>query len=105
MTRTALALLLLAFPMATAAEEMHTGGHFQDHEEFRKVIDLRCTVCHTRERVEAARREGRDWESIRERMIERGAVLDERDKEVLGTFWGTPLKEGETPRGPKLPAH
>lgn len=30
-------------------------------------------------------------------MIERGAVLNERDRSVLGTFWGSPLKSGTAP--------
>jgi hypothetical protein len=28
-------------------------------------------------------------------MIERGAILSERDRKVLGTFWGSPMKEDE----------
>lgn len=91
-----LSLLALSAPLAGAAE-IHVGGHFQDFEEFRKVVDLRCTVCHTRERVEAAAREGRELGPIQQRMIERGAVLSEREKEVLGTFWGEPLKNEKPP--------
>jgi hypothetical protein len=88
-------LVLLWVLPASAAEVGGLGGHFQDQAEFSKVLDARCTVCHTRERVDAAFRENRDFEKIVQQMIERGAVVDERDKKVLGTFWGTPLKEKE----------
>jgi hypothetical protein len=36
-------------------------------------------------------------------MVERGAIINERDRKVLGTFWGSPLK-GEGPPAP-APAH
>ena len=58
--------------------------------EFRGVIERRCISCHTRELVEEAVT-GRRLEDIQRHMIERGAVLSEQDKKVLGTFWGEPL--------------
>lgn len=103
MIRAVPVLLVLAaalFPGSTPGEEIHVGGHFQNFEEFRKIVDLRCTVCHSRERVEAAARQGRELAPIEQRMLERGAVLTDREKEVLGTFWGEPLKKGkEAPPG------
>jgi hypothetical protein len=66
-------------------------------DEFQRVIETRCTVCHTRERVDVAIKKRQDIEKIEQRMRERGAVLSERDKQVLGTFWGNPLKEPEAP--------
>lgn len=62
-------------------------------EDFQRIIDTRCTLCHSRERVDAALRQGRSLESLQELMIQRGAVLSDQDKSVLGTFWGVPLKE------------
>jgi hypothetical protein len=85
--------LLLLWAVPAGAETDHLGAHFRDPEEFGKVIDARCAVCHTRERVDLAIRERRDLEKIEAQMVEHGAVLTERDKSVLGTFWGTPLKE------------
>lgn len=106
MPRLPLLLLALAALSASAvAAEMNVGGHFQDFDEVRKVIDARCTICHTRERVEAAAREGKELAPIQQRMIERGAVLTDPEKEVLGTFWGSPTKRGGEPREPDVPAH
>lgn len=74
------------------------GAHrMRGMDEFQQVIDTRCTVCHTRERVDIAIKKRQDLEKIEQRMLERGAVLSESDKQVLGTFWGSPLKEPETP--------
>ena len=66
-------------------------------DEFQRVIETKCTVCHTRERVDIAIKKRQDLEKIEQRMLEQGAVLSEGDKQVLGTFWGNPLKESETP--------
>ena len=62
---------------------------------FQETIEARCTVCHTRERVDEAIRAQKDLEPLLQHMIERGAILSDRDRKVLGTFWGSPLK-GET---------
>ncbi len=84
------ALLLLPLPVL-AVENL--GGHFQDQQTFRQVIDLRCIGCHTVERIEQAMQRQEALEPLTRRMIERGAVLTEREKDVLGTFWGSPLKD------------
>jgi hypothetical protein len=69
------------------------GAHrVRDMDEFHRVIETRCTICHTRERVDIAIRKRQNIEKIEQRMMERGAVLTERDKNVLGTFWGNPMK-------------
>ena len=57
------------------------------------VINDRCTGCHTIERITAAINSGADMEQIEKRMIKLGANLSGRDRSVLGTFWGTPLKD------------
>ncbi len=87
-----LALLLLLGAAPVSAVD-NLGGHFRDPEEFRQVIDLRCIGCHTRERIDAARKRQELLEPLTRRMVERGAVVTEQEREVLGAFWGTPLKE------------
>lgn len=73
--------------------------------EFNKVIKQKCTLCHTREPVDVAIREHKDEQEIQNRMIGHGAQLTERDKEVLGVFWGDPLKgEATTAPPPTAPA-
>jgi hypothetical protein len=96
------ALLTLCFFLsvpaigAVAVEDL--GAHrMRGMDEFQQVIETRCTVCHTRERVDIAIKKREELEKIEQRMLERGAVLSESDKRVLGTFWGSPLKETITP--------
>jgi hypothetical protein len=64
---------------------------------------LRCIGCHTSERIEAARKRQEELEPLTRRMIERGAVVTEREREVLGAFWGTPLKEKKNDSREKRP--
>ncbi len=87
-----LSVCLLPAPLA-AVENL--GGHFRDPAEFRQVIDLRCVGCHDRERVEQARRRQEALEPLMRRMAEHGAVLSPREREVLGAFWGSPLRDKE----------
>lgn len=85
-------ILWLAATPAVAVEDL--GAHrFRGMDEFQRVIETKCTVCHTRERVDIAIKKRQDLEKLQQRMLERGATLSEQDKSVLGTFWGSPLKE------------
>lgn len=91
-----LALLLAASPAAARMGEVQNLGAHRTTagmEEFQQVVDSKCTICHTRERVDLARSRGSDLKRIERQMIERGAILSEHDKSVLGTFWGSPLKK------------
>jgi hypothetical protein len=105
--RSLLVLVLLLFPAipGLAQQPENLGAHrFGSMEEFQRVIDTKCTVCHTRERVDIAIRNRKNLEEIEKSMISRGAALSKRDKRVLGTFWGDPLKkEKRTVPGETLP--
>jgi len=85
-------LLLLpvsAFAVNGAVHDVH---RLPVNDEFQSTIEARCTICHTRERVDEAISRQEDLDALMQRMIERGAILSERDQKVLGTFWGSPLK-------------
>jgi hypothetical protein len=94
-----LLVLLVTTPRAVPAVEDLGAHRVGNMEEFQRVIDIRCTVCHTRERVDDAIKKRAALEKLEERMVDKGAVLTERDKNVLGTFWGSPLKQ-RTPEHP-----
>lgn len=64
-----------------------------DPKEYQEIIEKRCTLCHTQERIETAIREGRDMNEILSKMMKMGATLTEQEQKVLGTFWGSPMKE------------
>jgi len=80
----ALTLLLGTTPLL-AAESVN-------QEEFDQIINEQCVKCHTRDRIDQAIRNGDNVEAILEKMLRFGVKLNERDRNVLGTFWGEPLK-------------
>ena len=96
-------LLMLSAPAFAAVNgDVHDVHRLPGNNEFQSTIEARCTICHTRDRVDAAIGQQVDLDALLQRMIERGAILNERDQKVLGTFWGSPLKGGETqPAGPR----
>lgn len=81
-------MLLLAAPCALAEEKANVS-------EFRQIIEKSCTGCHDADRIEKAMQEGRNVTEILNKMqsMDDGPYLSARDKEVLGIFWGAPLKE------------
>lgn len=95
------ALIFLTFPVTASAVTgaVHDVHKLPSNDEFQNTIEARCTICHTRARVDQAISEQENLELLLQRMIERGAILNDRDQKVLGTFWGSPLKEDdqETP--------
>ena len=64
-------------------------------EEYRKIIESRCSSCHDADRIEQAMIEGRNINEILNKMQAMGADLTPRDRDVLGIFWGSPLKENK----------
>ena len=89
-------LLLLPVTAIAVPGTVHDVHRLPGNDEFQSTIENRCTICHTRGRVDKALQE-EDLDALLQRMIERGAIISERDRNVLGTFWGSPLKEGESP--------
>ena len=86
-------LLLLCATPALAQEVGPLGAHhLQGMAAFQHVIDTRCVVCHTRQRVDVAIRERRNLEALEKSMTRKGAVLNESDRRVLGAFWDAPFK-------------
>ena len=98
-------LLLLAcltgLPLTAVADSgaVHDPHRLVTSEDFQETIEARCTICHTRERVDQALSGDEDLDALLQRMIERGAIVNEKDRNVLGTFWGSPTK------GDKQPTH
>ena len=82
-----------ALAVASSDRDVH---RLPGNDEFQSTIEARCTICHTRARVDEAIGQEAELDALMQLMIERGAILSERDQKVLGTFWGSPLKENET---------
>ena len=92
-------LLLLPVTAIAVPGAVHDVHRLPANDEFQSTIENRCTICHTRGRVDKALGQEEDLDVLLQRMIERGAIISERDRNVLGTFWGSPLKE-EKPSSP-----
>lgn len=92
-------LLLLPVTAIAVPGAVHDVHRLPANDEFQNTIENRCTICHTRGRVDKALGQEEDLDVLLQRMIERGAIISERDRNVLGTFWGSPLK-GEEPASP-----
>lgn len=88
-------LLLLPVTAIAVPGAVHDVHRLPANDEFQDTIENRCTICHTRGRVDKALGQEEDLDVLLQRMIERGAIISERDRNVLGTFWGSPLKEEE----------
>lgn len=82
-----LALCILLSPAVVLAADNGSA------EEYRKIIENRCTACHDADRIERAMIQGDNVNEILNKMQKMGAKLTPRDKDVLGIFWGSPLKD------------
>ena len=58
-----------------------------DGAEAQRIIEDRCTQCHTSERLEVAMQRGDNFAEIMTKMIRLGARIDRNEQEVLGIFW------------------
>jgi len=76
-------LILLILSVAGLAQAAENA----DYIEFHKILDTKCSKCHSRSRVDQAMAEKRDMMEIQERMLSRGAELNPREQQVLGIFF------------------
>ncbi|MCK4536926.1 MAG: hypothetical protein KAT93_07930 [Desulfuromonadales bacterium] len=93
LTTLTLATLSSVTVLAAVPTAVHDPHRLADTDEFQKTIEARCTICHARDKADDANRAREELDALLQRMIERGAILSDKDKNVLGTFWGTPLKK------------
>jgi len=87
--RILLLILLFATPCFAAQQSQHLAALSTDRGmvEFQKVIERKCTVCHSRERIDKALSKRADVAGLLERMSNRGADLTAAEKEMLTAYW------------------
>jgi len=85
-------MLFIALTLLLGATPLLAADPVANQDEFDKIINEQCVKCHTRDRIDQAIRNGDNIEAILEKMLRFGVKLNERDQNVLGTFWGEPLK-------------
>ncbi|GFE56626.1 hypothetical protein [Geobacter sp. AOG1] len=81
------AVMVLAVLAGTVAAEEDVRGVKLRQQEL-KVIEEKCLVCHNRQRIDAAAAEKRDMDRILRRMEQKGVVLTEQERQVMGHFKG-----------------
>ncbi|KAF0221333.1 MAG: hypothetical protein FD174_471 [Geobacteraceae bacterium] len=87
-----LSLLVLSAASLQAASQEEVMG-VKTRQQGLKVIEEKCLFCHNKQRIDKAVKEQRDMEKIMGRMEKKGAVLTEKERQVLGHFRGqNPLK-------------
>jgi uncharacterized membrane protein len=59
-----------------------------------EVINKKCVTCHSSERIDAAMAAGKDMLKIQHVMEKKGALLDNKEHEVLGIFWKQSPRKG-----------
>jgi hypothetical protein len=79
-------LLATAAASPALAQEDVRGVKLRD--EGPRVIEEKCLACHNRQRIEAAVKERREMDQILRRMGKKGVVLSEKERRVMGHFWG-----------------
>lgn len=82
-------LILAAAGLSQAADNA-------DYIEFHKILDTKCSKCHSRARVDQAMTEKRDMMEIEARMLRHGAELTSQEQQVLGIFFkGQEVEENQ----------
>ncbi len=81
----ALTLLFCAGSAFGATREEVQGIAYR--EQGLKVIEERCLFCHNRQRIDTAIKHRQDVEKILKKMEGKGAVLTDKERQVMGHFW------------------
>jgi len=100
--RLPIAILLAFFSagLAQSADKLtHDGSNLGnvkggDFKQAHSIIDMKCTKCHAKDKIDFAMSSGKDMISIQKEMEKRGAKLNTNEQEVLGIYWKQePLKK------------
>lgn len=78
---------VVALPVLGLGAEDTRRIDYQYQEKGLKVIEEKCLVCHNRKRIEEASRSHQDMEKVQRQMEQKGVVLSDKEKQVMGVFW------------------
>jgi uncharacterized membrane protein len=91
--------LVFAAPLLAAQDAPPSGSNLGnviggDFKKAHAIIQAKCTLCHTDERIDTALSANKDIAKILREMEKRGASLNDNEREVLGIYWKqNPLKK------------
>jgi uncharacterized membrane protein len=95
----ALTLCATAVSASEAPQAVSNMGNVKggDVVPAQRIIDKKCTKCHSDKKVEAAMFANKDMVKIQKEMEKKGAKLDANEREVLGIYWKSqnPLKKNK----------
>ncbi len=81
-----LGAILVVAAAVGCAPASDSGGSQPPPSEAEALLKLRCTVCHSLDRVYAANKTQSEWESTIARMVSRGAKLDASEQAQVITY-------------------
>lgn len=95
-------LTYLAASLLQAAEQapmVRNMGNVRggDVREAHRIIEKKCTACHSSQLIDAALASSKDMLRIQREMEKRGASLNANERNVLGIYWKqqNPLKQAK----------
>lgn len=96
----AFAVIIASVTQASAQQEVR-GVKLQG--EASKVFDDKCLACHNRRLIDEAVRNRREMNQVLNNMEKKGVSLTEKERRVIGHFWGQEVFRTEKPDD--LPSH
>lgn len=95
------ALLVCATPLmaAVAPQGVSNMGNVRGGDALpaKRIIEIKCTTCHSSKLIEDAMLANKDMEKIQMEMEKKGAKLNANERDVLGIYWKqqNPLKKNK----------
>ena len=81
----ALVLLTVLVTLIAACTGGKAGGG-EASLDGKTLVETRCTKCHDLERVKAAKKSADEWKTNVERMVGKGAELNDAEQEVVAKY-------------------
>ena len=83
-------------PTETPAEPTKTATSSSSELDGSALVSVRCTVCHDVTRIQSAKKSSEGWQSTVERMIGKGAILNEEEKAAVIKFLAATYASGSS---------
>lgn len=81
-------------PVFALAQQDVRGVRLQG--EAHRIFDEKCLSCHNRQLIDEAVKERREMDKVLRSMKKKGVGLTDREKKVLGQYWGQKLFKGDS---------
>ena len=82
----ALLTVLVTLIAACTGGKAEPAGGGEASLDGKALVESRCTKCHDLERVKAAKKSADEWKTNVERMVGKGAELNDAEQEVVAKY-------------------